>query len=200
MASGADCENGADLTVSINTFGDSETGSWGSAGCLDDEVVVLPATVMACPTAGVGSPQVLCDNGAALDLFVDTAAAQGVTPGNQDARTQQVIAPRPEDGVKAMCTESHQTTWHQHQQHHAGQRQTAAGEQPVRTPGAGRDTRPTKQAQHPLGLATSHGIAQHGLTRCVLHPYPIGWRNAGMRCRRCSKSFHIASSSPGAAR
>lgn len=96
VASGADCENGADLTVSINTFGDSETGSWGSAGCLDDEIVVLPATVMACPTAGIGSPQVLCNNGTALDLFSTLTGdpdASGVWTGPGGVPSSGVVDP-----------------------------------------------------------------------------------------------------------
>lgn len=96
VASGADCVNGADLTVSINTFGDSETGGWGSEGCHDDPLVIVPATVMACPSAGIGIPQVLCDNGAPLDLFTTlggTPDATGTWTGPGGGTVTGVVDP-----------------------------------------------------------------------------------------------------------
>ena len=48
-----DCVGGADLSVTVDTFGDSETGSWGSAGCHNDPIPTgPPATVENCPSAG----------------------------------------------------------------------------------------------------------------------------------------------------
>lgn len=69
VASGVDCVNGADLSVSANTFGDSETGSWGGEGCGGDVIPILSAQVMSCPTAGIPAPQALCNDQAPLDLF-----------------------------------------------------------------------------------------------------------------------------------
>lgn len=62
VASAPDCVNGADLTVTANVFGDSETGSWGSAGCGGDEIPSTPPLqVSACPTAGIGYALVVCE-------------------------------------------------------------------------------------------------------------------------------------------
>lgn len=70
VASGADCVGGADLTVTVETYGDSETGSWGSAGCHDDEVPSTPPlNVLNCPNAGVGYSVVVCQTDPPQDLF-----------------------------------------------------------------------------------------------------------------------------------
>ena len=39
VVSGADCSNGLDLGMSVNTFSDSQTGSWGSVACTNDAIV-----------------------------------------------------------------------------------------------------------------------------------------------------------------
>ncbi|MBK6755431.1 MAG: gliding motility-associated C-terminal domain-containing protein [Flavobacteriales bacterium] len=71
VASGVDCVDGADLSVMIETYGDSETGSWSSAGCTGDAVAASPPATSECCSAdaGVGSSIDLCDQAAATDLF-----------------------------------------------------------------------------------------------------------------------------------
>jgi len=65
------CINGLDLGVTVNTFGDSETGSWGSSGCTGDPVAVSPpAVIQACSAnAGIGSSATYCEGAAPVLLF-----------------------------------------------------------------------------------------------------------------------------------
>jgi len=65
------CISGLNLGVSFNTFGDSETGSWGSAGCgLDPIVPSTPAVIQACSvSAGTGGPLTLCSSSPPSALF-----------------------------------------------------------------------------------------------------------------------------------
>ncbi|MEZ4756933.1 MAG: gliding motility-associated C-terminal domain-containing protein [Flavobacteriales bacterium] len=65
------CVNGLDLGVSFNTFGDSETGSWGSGACGNDPIVPSPpAVVEACAAnAGTGGAVSYCGDGTPVDLF-----------------------------------------------------------------------------------------------------------------------------------
>ena len=65
-----DCVNGLDLGVSVNSFGDSETGSWSSQGCHNDPVVVSPpAVILACNvSAGVGASLDICASSPTADL------------------------------------------------------------------------------------------------------------------------------------
>lgn len=64
-----DCVGGADLSVTVDTFGDSETGSWGSAGCHNDPIPTgPPATVENCPSAGLGNNVVFCSAGSMVPL------------------------------------------------------------------------------------------------------------------------------------
>lgn len=72
------CVNGLGLSVSFNTFGDSETGSWGSGACgLDPVVPSTPAVIQACNvSAGTGGPLTLCSSSAPTGLF----SALGGTP------------------------------------------------------------------------------------------------------------------------
>ncbi|MBP7513518.1 MAG: hypothetical protein KA791_03155, partial [Flavobacteriales bacterium] len=68
-ASGAMCVDGANLNVTVNSYGDSESGSWGSAGCGGDAIGVLPATLNCCSAnAGSNGAVVLCSTSAAVDL------------------------------------------------------------------------------------------------------------------------------------
>ena len=68
VASGADCVNGASLNVSVDTYGDSETGSWGSPGCANDPVATLNASAVCCSAdAGEDATVVLCYADASLD-------------------------------------------------------------------------------------------------------------------------------------
>lgn len=65
------CVSGMSLSVSFNTFADSETGSWGSAGCgLDPIVPSTPAVIQACSaSAGIGGPLTLCSSSPPSALF-----------------------------------------------------------------------------------------------------------------------------------
>lgn len=65
------CVNGLNLGVSFNTFGDSETGSWGSSACGNDPIVPsTPAVIQACPAnAGTAGAGTYCSDGAPIDLF-----------------------------------------------------------------------------------------------------------------------------------
>lgn len=71
VLSGPACINGLDLGVSVNTFGDSETGSWGSSGCTGDVLVPSqPAVIQNCAAnAGIGGPLALCSTSAPVVLF-----------------------------------------------------------------------------------------------------------------------------------
>ncbi len=71
VLSGVDCVNGLNLGVSVNTFGDSETGSWGSSGCTGDAVALSqPAVILSCAAnAGVGGPLALCNTSPPAALF-----------------------------------------------------------------------------------------------------------------------------------
>ncbi|MCW5900575.1 MAG: gliding motility-associated C-terminal domain-containing protein [Flavobacteriales bacterium] len=78
--SGPACVNGINANVTVNTFGDSETGSWGSAACGNDPIPVLAATIAACPVnAGTGGPLALCSTAAPVGLFGVLGGAP--TPG-----------------------------------------------------------------------------------------------------------------------
>jgi gliding motility-associated-like protein len=66
----AGCVSGADLSVTVDTFGDSETGSWSSQGCHNDPIPVSPpAIVENCPVAGIGTSIDLCSSQVPVDLF-----------------------------------------------------------------------------------------------------------------------------------
>lgn len=71
VASGVDCVDGADLGMTVNTYGDSETGGWGSSGCTGDAVVAsAPATAACCNAeAGVDASITTCDQGPFIDLL-----------------------------------------------------------------------------------------------------------------------------------
>lgn len=76
-ASGAACVDGASLNVTVNSYGDSESGSWGSAGCGGDALGVLPATLNCCSAnAGGNGAVVLCTTSPAVNL----ASYLGGTP------------------------------------------------------------------------------------------------------------------------
>ncbi|HQV74439.1 MAG TPA: hypothetical protein PLE78_03035, partial [Flavobacteriales bacterium] len=65
------CTNGLDLSVTVNTFGDSETGSWGSSGCTGDPVGVSPpAVIQACSAnAGSSATATYCNDATPVQLF-----------------------------------------------------------------------------------------------------------------------------------
>lgn len=70
VLSGPACINGLGLGVSINTFGDSETGSWGSAACGGDPIVPsAPAVIQACAVnAGTSGTITVCSDAAPVNL------------------------------------------------------------------------------------------------------------------------------------
>ena len=75
--SGAGCVDGANLGVTVNSYGDSESGSWGSAGCGGDAIATLPATLNCCSAnAGSNGAITLCTTSAPIDL----SAYLGGTP------------------------------------------------------------------------------------------------------------------------
>ena len=65
------CVNGLGLGVTFNTFGDSETGSWGSTACNGDAIIPSdPAVILSCPLdAGTSGTADLCEGSPVLDLF-----------------------------------------------------------------------------------------------------------------------------------
>jgi gliding motility-associated-like protein len=65
------CVDGLSLSVTFNTFSDSETGSWGSMACTNDPIVPsLPAVILACSvTAGTPGTLALCSTAAPVALF-----------------------------------------------------------------------------------------------------------------------------------
>ncbi|MBK9420338.1 MAG: gliding motility-associated C-terminal domain-containing protein [Flavobacteriales bacterium] len=66
----AGCNGGADLSVTVDTFGDSETGGWSSQGCHNDPIPVsAPAVVENCPVAGIGNSIDLCSSQAPVNLL-----------------------------------------------------------------------------------------------------------------------------------
>lgn len=81
VLSGPACINGLGLGVSINTFGDSETGSWGSSACGGDPIVPsAPAVIQACSAnAGTGGPLALCST--SPPLLLSTALSGTPDPG-----------------------------------------------------------------------------------------------------------------------
>ncbi|MBK7297679.1 MAG: gliding motility-associated C-terminal domain-containing protein [Flavobacteriales bacterium] len=71
--SGPNCISGLDCGVTIDTFSDSQTGSWGSAGCGGDtnpSVFSGLVSIAACDVdPGVGAPISVCSTDAAMPLF-----------------------------------------------------------------------------------------------------------------------------------
>lgn len=102
-----DCVDGSDLSVSVNTFSDSETGAWGIAGCGADTVPVLPATALcalAMGTAGTSSssllafPSIIADAitvrnaGPAGELFLFDATGRLVRAVPVSARSERTMS------------------------------------------------------------------------------------------------------------
>lgn len=74
--SGVDFVQGADLNVTVDTFGDSETGSWGSTGCTGDATTSIVATAgCVSPEAGDDAVIALCSTDAPIDLFSQLGGA-----------------------------------------------------------------------------------------------------------------------------
>ncbi|MFT3886242.1 MAG: gliding motility-associated C-terminal domain-containing protein [Flavobacteriales bacterium] len=69
VRSGTDCVNGIDLTVAVDTYGDSETGAWMTPGCRNDEVPRIPLSALVCPDPGISHALALCMSDPPMDLF-----------------------------------------------------------------------------------------------------------------------------------
>ncbi|MBK9194101.1 MAG: gliding motility-associated C-terminal domain-containing protein [Flavobacteriales bacterium] len=71
VSSTINCVNGADLSIVVETYGDSETGSWGGAGCTGDAVAPSATAIAECCNANAGTAGAisLCSNGAITSLF-----------------------------------------------------------------------------------------------------------------------------------
>lgn len=69
--------NGADLSVTIDTYGDGETGNWTNIACNNDPIYQFSSTLSCCTPPIMASTNVLC-NGASTGT--GTANAQGVGP------------------------------------------------------------------------------------------------------------------------
>ncbi|MCB0763984.1 MAG: hypothetical protein KDB84_04705, partial [Flavobacteriales bacterium] len=73
VLSGPACQDGLSLAVNIDTFSDSQTGSWGSNGCGNDpnpSVFPGPVVIAACTAnAGIGAPIDLCTTAPPTVLF-----------------------------------------------------------------------------------------------------------------------------------
>lgn len=70
VAGGPDCINGADLSVTFDTFSDSETGSFITAGCGGDVLASAAATALCCSAnAGTDGFASICFSDPPTDLF-----------------------------------------------------------------------------------------------------------------------------------
>lgn len=72
VLSGAACVNGTGLSVSFDTFGDSQTGSWGANACGSDPIVPGPPAVIGATCtldAGNNGSLSLCSSSSASALF-----------------------------------------------------------------------------------------------------------------------------------
>lgn len=69
--SGVNCVDGADLSVTVNSYSDSQIGSWDTPGCFGDPVASQPATLVCCTPnyAGVDGSVTLCSTDAPVDLM-----------------------------------------------------------------------------------------------------------------------------------
>lgn len=89
-----DCVNGMSLSVTVNSFGDSETGSWSSAGCGGDQIASNPGppVIAACSvSAGTSASLDLCSSSPPVDLFLQLSG----TPDAGGSWTGPGGAPHP---------------------------------------------------------------------------------------------------------
>jgi len=97
VASGLNCIPGADLNAAVNSYGDSETGSWSIAACQGDPIALQPATAVCCSAdAGQNGGATLCASGPPTDLFSllgGTPDTGGTWSGPGGAITSGVIDP-----------------------------------------------------------------------------------------------------------
>lgn len=54
------CTPGANLTTTVNTSGDGESGSWSSVACTDDDAAVAPAVIICCTPPAMSSVSETC--------------------------------------------------------------------------------------------------------------------------------------------
>lgn len=68
---GANCVDGADMSVTVSSYGDSQTGSWDTPGCFGDPVASQAATLVCCSPnyAGIDGAVTLCSSDAPVDLM-----------------------------------------------------------------------------------------------------------------------------------
>lgn len=70
VPAGPNCIGGADLSITFDTFGDSETGSWDTQGCLGDALPGQAATAACCSSnAGGDGIASFCFSDPPTDLF-----------------------------------------------------------------------------------------------------------------------------------
>ncbi|MBK6835611.1 MAG: SprB repeat-containing protein [Bacteroidetes bacterium] len=63
VTAAAACSPGSDLSISFNTSGDGESGSWSSSGCIGDYPTVYNAVGSCCPPGIVVPANVSCNGG-----------------------------------------------------------------------------------------------------------------------------------------
>jgi gliding motility-associated-like protein len=72
VRSGAACVSGTSLSVTFDTFSDSQTGSWSGSGCNNDPIVPAPPAVIGATctvNAGTGASVSACSTSQAISLF-----------------------------------------------------------------------------------------------------------------------------------
>jgi gliding motility-associated-like protein len=88
------CSPGSDLSVTVNTSGDGESGSWSSLGCSDDPAYVFNAQGACCPPTMVSTPTCSgTNNGTATATPVGAGTfTYSWAPGGQTTQTATGLA------------------------------------------------------------------------------------------------------------
>jgi gliding motility-associated-like protein len=91
----AGCTPGSDLSVTVNTSGDGETGSWSSAGCSGDPAFIFQAQGACCPPTMASTPTCSgTNNGTATATPVGAGTfSYSWAPGGQTTQTATGLAP-----------------------------------------------------------------------------------------------------------
>ncbi|MEJ6694974.1 MAG: hypothetical protein QNK51_04005, partial [Chitinophagales bacterium] len=71
--------NGENLNVSIETFGDSETGSWTTLGCATDPVYEFFSTASCCPAPQLNNSNPICVGGNDGEIYAETTGSPPFT-------------------------------------------------------------------------------------------------------------------------
>lgn len=89
------CSPGSDLSVTVNTTGDGETGSWNSLGCVDDPPYVFNAQGACCLPTMASTPTCSgTNNGTATATPVGAGPfSYSWAPGGQTTQTATALAP-----------------------------------------------------------------------------------------------------------